>query len=108
ADCERLAPGAPLSLPIPVDGALFSAGDGHAVQGDGEVSGTAIEAPTSAQVTLDLAEEPVLEGPIARIDGGWIALGFAESLEEAGTHAMAGMLALMERELGVSGADAMA
>ena len=107
-DCKELVAGTTLYLPIPVDGALFSAGDGHAVQGDGEVSGTAIEAPTSAQVTLDLAEDPVLEWPVARIDGGWIALGFAESLEEAGTHAMAGMLALMERELGVSGADAMA
>ena len=69
---------------------------------------SAIEAPTSGQVTLGVADEPVLEWPIARIDGGWITLGFAESLGEAGTHAMAGMLALMERELGVSGADAMA
>ena len=60
------------------------------MQGDGEVSGTAIEAPTSAQVTLDVAEEPVLEWPIARIDGGWIALGFAETLEEAGTRALKG------------------
>jgi len=107
-DCKELVAGTTLFLPIPVEGALFSAGDGHAAQGDGEVSGTAIEAPTSAQLTLDVADEPVLEWPIARIDGGWIALGFAESLEEAGTHAMAGMLALMERELGVSGADAMA
>ena len=107
-DCKELVAGTTLYLPIPVDGALFSAGDGHAVQGDGEVSGTAIEAPTSAQLTLDVADEPVLEWPLARIDGGWITLGFAESLEEAGTRAMGGMLALMERELGVSGADAMA
>ena len=49
-----------------------------------------------------------MSGVPGNADGGWIALGFAESLEEAGTHAMAGMLALMERELGVSGADAMA
>ena len=107
-DCKELVAGTTLYLPIPVDGALFSAGDGHAVQGDGEVSGTAIEAPTSARLTLDVADEPVLEWPVARIDGGWITLGFAESLEEAGTRAMGGMLALMERELGVSGADAMA
>ena len=107
-DCKELVAGTTLNLPIPVDGALFSAGDGHAVQGDGEVSGTAIEAPTTAQVTLDVADEPRLEWPLARIDGAWITLGFAEDLEEAGRRAMGGMLTLMERELGVSGADAMA
>ena len=44
-DCKELVAGTTLFLPIAVDGALFSAGDGHAAQGDGEVSGTAIEAP---------------------------------------------------------------
>jgi acetamidase/formamidase len=107
-DCKELVAGTTLYLPIPVDGALFSAGDGHAVQGDGEVSGTAIEAPTTAQLTLDVADEPKLEWPIARIDGAWITLGFAKTLEEAGRNAMGGMLALLERQLGVSGADAMA
>ena len=62
-DCKELVAGTTLYLPIPVEGALFSAGDGHAVQGDGEVSGTAIEAPTRAQLTLDLQDEPVLEWP---------------------------------------------
>ena len=44
-DCKELVAGTTLFLPIAVDGALFSAGDGHAAQGDGEVSGTAIECP---------------------------------------------------------------
>ena len=48
-DCKELVAGTTLFLPIPVDGALFSAGDGHARQGDGEVSGTAIECPVEAQ-----------------------------------------------------------
>ena len=47
-DCKELVAGTTLFLPIPVDGALFSAGDGHAAQGDGEVSGTAIESPVEA------------------------------------------------------------
>ena len=47
-DCKELVAGTTLYIPIPVDGALFSAGDGHAAQGDGEVSGTAIECPSSA------------------------------------------------------------
>ena len=48
-DCKELVAGTTLYLPIPVDGALFSAGDGHAAQGDGEVSGTAIESPGGAR-----------------------------------------------------------
>jgi acetamidase/formamidase len=106
-DCKELVAGTTLYLPIPVDGALFSAGDGHAVQGDGEVSGTAIEAPTRAQLTLDVTDEPRLEWPVARLAGAWITLGFDEDISVAGQIALDGMLALMERELGVTGADAL-
>lgn len=42
-DLKELGPGSILCLPVHVRGALFSAGDGHAVQGDGEVCYTAIE-----------------------------------------------------------------
>jgi acetamidase/formamidase len=107
-DCKELVAGTTLYLPIPVDGALFSAGDGHAAQGDGEVSGTAIEAPTRAQLTLDLADEPVLEWPVARIEGAWLTFGFDEQLGLAARIAVDGMLALMERELGLTGDDALA
>lgn len=107
-DCKELVAGTTLYLPIPVDGALFSAGDGHAVQGDGEVSGTAIEAPTSAQLTLDVADEPALEWPLARIDRAWLTFGFDDDLMTAAQIALEGMLVLMGRELGVSGPDALA
>jgi acetamidase/formamidase len=105
-DCKELVAGTTLYLPIPVDGALFSAGDGHAVQGDGEVSGTAIEAPTRAQLTLDVQDEPPLEWPLARIDGAWLTFGFDEDLDAAVRIALQGMEPLMERELGVTGPDA--
>ncbi len=48
-DCKELIAGTVLFLPIPVHGALFSAGDGHAAQGDGEVSQLAIEAPVDGR-----------------------------------------------------------
>jgi acetamidase/formamidase len=105
-DCKELVAGTTLYLPIPVDGALFSAGDGHAVQGDGEVSGTAIEAPTRAQLTLDVQDEPALEWPLARTGGAWLTFGFDEDLEVAVRIALQGMEPLMERELGVTGPDA--
>jgi acetamidase/formamidase len=100
-DCKELVAGTTLYLPVPVDGALFSAGDGHARQGDGEVSGTAIECPCRAQVTLDLGHDVRLEQPCARVDGAWLTFGFAEGLDQAVGRALDGMLALMEREHGL-------
>ena len=107
-DCKELVAGTTLFLPIPVDGALFSAGDPHTAQGDGEVSGTAIECAASAQVTLDLREDLVLEWPIARTDGAWLTFGFDEHLGRAANIATAGMLVLMEREHGLASREALA
>ena len=107
-DCKELVAGTTLFLPIPVDGALFSAGDGHAAQGDGEVSGWAIETPAEARLTLDLRDDLPLEWPAARIDGAWLTFGFDPHLGRAARIAVDGMLALMEREHGLPHADALA
>jgi acetamidase/formamidase len=106
-DCKELVAGATLFLPIPVDGALFSAGDGHAAQGDGEVSGTAIECPVDATLTLDVRDDLPLEWPIARTDNAWLTFGFDQHLGLAARIAVDGMLDLMEREQGLSRADAL-
>jgi acetamidase/formamidase len=107
-DCAELGEGATLYLPVPVDGALFSAGDGHARQGDGEVSQLAIEAPMErARLTISLGDIE-LENPIARIDGAWLAFGFDEDLDEAAAQAVDGMLELMRREHGFERRDALA
>jgi acetamidase/formamidase len=107
-DCKELVAGTTLYLPIPVTGALFSGGDGHAAQGDGEVSGTAIEAPVTATVTLDLRDDLPLEWPIARVEGAWLTFGFDEHLGLAARVAVDEMLALMEREHGLARAEALA
>jgi acetamidase/formamidase len=107
-DCKELVAGTTLYLPIPVEGALFSAGDGHAVQGDGEVSGTAIECPMEAQLTLDLRHDLVLEWPIARIANAWLTFGFDADLGRAASMAVEGMLDLMEREHRLARDDARA
>ncbi len=96
-------------MPIPVDGALLSAGDGHAAQGDGEVSGTAIECPLeAAQLTLDLRDDLDLRSPIARTAAAWVAFGFDEDLDLAADQATATILDLMERELGLERTHALA
>jgi acetamidase/formamidase len=107
-DCKELVAGTTLYLPISVDGALFSAGDGHAAQGDGEVSGTAIECPVErAELTFELSDLE-LRTPIARAETAWIAFGFSEDLDLAAEEAMATMLDLMERELGLDRSVALA
>jgi acetamidase/formamidase len=106
-DCKELVAGTTLFLPIPIDGAMFSAGDGHALQGDGEVSGTAIECPSSARLTLDLRRDLPLEWPCARIEGAWLTFGFDEHLGLAAKKAVQGMVALMGREHGLAADDAL-
>ena len=107
-DCKELVAGSTLFLPMPVDGALLSAGDGHAAQGDGEVSGTAIECPLErATLTLDVDDRD-LRSPIARTAESWIAFGFHEDLDAAAEEALETMLDLMERELGASRPESLA
>jgi acetamidase/formamidase len=107
-DCRELVAGTTLYLPIPVDGAHFSAGDGHAAQGDGEVSGTAIECPVRAQLTLDVRDDLPLAWPIARTSDAWITFGFDEHLGHAARIAVDAMLDLMEREHALARNDALA
>ncbi len=108
-DCKLLVAGTTLYLPIPVDGALLSAGDGHGAQGDGEVSGTAIECPLEhVQLTIDVREDLDLRLPIARTAAAWVTFGFDEDLDSAAGLALESMLDLMERELGVGRKRALA
>lgn len=108
-DCAELVEGTTLFLPIPVDGALFSAGDCHARQGDGEVSGTAIECGLErAQLTLAVRDDLRLDGPVARTRDAWITFGFDEDLDRAVSAALGGMLDLMSRERGLERREALA
>ena len=108
-DCKELVAGTTLFLPIPVDGALFSAGDGHARQGDGEVSQTAIECPLDRlELTLSVEDRPDLNIPIAWTPDAWLTFGFDEDLDEAAAAATDVMLELMRRELDLERADALA
>ena len=62
-DTRHLVAGSTLFLPIFQNGARFSAGDGHATQGDGEVCGTAIETPMRALVRLSVRKDIHVTGP---------------------------------------------
>jgi acetamidase/formamidase len=108
-DCKELVEGSTLFLPVPVPGALFSAGDGHAAQGDGEVSGLAIECPLErVELTLELRNDLRLETPVALTAAGWMTFGFDEDLDAAAAVAVDAMLDLFRREFGVDRRDALA
>ena len=108
-DCKELVAGTTLFLPISVDGAQFSGGDGHGRQGDGEVSGTAIECPLArAELTLTVRDDLRLDWPVAWTPAAWVTFGFDADLDEAAAIALDGMLTLMGRELGLGRSDALA
>jgi acetamidase/formamidase len=108
-DCKELVAGTTLYLPVPVDGALLSAGDGHGAQGDGEVSGTAIECPLERVVlTLDVRRDLPIALPVARTADAWITLAFDADLDRAADDALHAMLDLMQREHGLDRAHAFA
>jgi hypothetical protein len=100
-DCRALVSGSTLYLPIPVDGGLFSVGDGHGAQGDGEISWTAIECPMErVDLTFNLRDDLPISTPIANTPEGWITLGFGMSVDQALVPAVNAMLDLMVREYG--------
>jgi acetamidase/formamidase len=92
-DIKHLRTGTRLLLPVGVEGALFSVGDTHAAMGDGEVCGTAVEAPMDIAVRLsvrrDLSvaapEYVVAAGELARTEAGGyhVCTGVAPDLMEA-------------------------
>jgi acetamidase/formamidase len=115
-DIRDLAPGTVLYLPIEVAGALFSVGDTHAAQGDGEVCGTAIESPMSAVLSFDLEKRANLRtprfttpGPVARhLDGSGyeVTTGIGPDLMEAARAAVSNMIELLGRGHGLGANDA--
>jgi acetamidase/formamidase len=107
-DCRELIEGSTLYLPISVDGAYLAIGDGHAAQGDGEISCQAIECPMSmVDITVRL-EDMKLKYPRANTPAGWITFGFHEDLNEATVQALDGMLELMGELYGLSRVEAIA
>lgn len=91
-DCREWVPGSRLFLPISVSGAMLSVGDGHAMQGDGEVAGVAIECPMETEVELHLHTDRPLQTPRAETPAGRLTLGLGSNLDEATTAALDAMV----------------
>lgn len=108
-DCKELIAGSTLYLPVAVDGGLFSLGDGHAVQGDGEVASPALECPMElVEVELHARPDLRLKNPRAITPAGHLTLGFHEDLNEAFVIALDGMLDWLGELKGFSRREALA
>jgi acetamidase/formamidase len=115
-DVKQLTAGSTLYLPVAVEGALFSCGDGHAAQGDGEVCITAIE--TTMRATLRLAvrrdlrlERPEFEvpgslAPRTNAGGHYATTGIAPDLMTATKDAVRGMIAHLVARRGLTREEA--
>jgi acetamidase/formamidase len=115
-DTRHLTAGSVLWLPVAVPGALFSLGDGHAAQGDGEVCGTAIETPMRARVRLTVRRDVQVTAPEFRTagplgastnTGPWLAAdGVGPELMTAARDAVRRMIERLGAERGLAAIDA--
>jgi acetamidase/formamidase len=115
-DVRDMAQGTVLYLPVEVGGALFSVGDTHAAQGDGEVGGTAIESPMKVALKFELVKQTALSfprfttpGPVTRhLDarGYEVTTGIGPDLMQAARAAVRSMVDLLSAVHGMPAVDA--
>jgi acetamidase/formamidase len=105
-DNWRIGAGATMYYPVQVDGGLFSIGDPHVSQGDGELSGTAIEASLNVLFQIVLRKDFSVPSPLLETPKYWIVHGFNEDLNVAMRDASLEMLGLLTDHIGLSRNDA--
>lgn len=100
-DCKRIVKGATLYLPVNVPGALFAAGDVHAVMGDGEVVVTGLEIPAKVTFSFSVIKGKKLPTPMLAEGGQIMTLASAKLLDEAASMATRNMQTFLTDELGM-------
>ena len=105
-DNRELVEGTTIYLPVHVEGGLLSIGDGHAAQGDGEVSGTAIETSLFATVQVVLHKDRTLRWARAETPTHYISMGLHPDLDEAARMATREMVDFIVAEHGLDPGDA--
>ena len=91
-DNKELKPGTTLYLPVFNEGALFMAGDGHGVQGDGEVCITALETGLSGTFRLTVRKDLKIAFPFAETETHLMSVGLDEDLDDAAKQAVREMV----------------
>ncbi|QGZ30420.1 acetamidase/formamidase family protein [Stutzerimonas stutzeri] len=101
-DNKELKPGTTLYLPVFNEGALFYAGDGHGVQGDGEVCITALEMGITGTFRLTVRKDLKIEHPFAESPTQLISIGLDEDLDDAARQAVREMVRHLCARTGLS------
>lgn len=100
-DYRGFGEGVTVDFPVFAEGGLFHLGDGHALQGDGEIVGTGIEVSMDVEFTLELLKGKRIRWPRAD-DGTYVmAVGNARPLDQAFQHATTELLRLLEQDYGL-------
>ena len=105
-DNKELVAGTTLYLPVFTDGALFSCGDGHGAQGDGEVNVTAIETALEGDFEFHIRRDMALDMPRAETPTHLITMGLDPDLDQCVVQALRDMIALLGETAGLSREDA--
>lgn len=105
-DFNEIREGAAVYLPVSQPGALLYVGDGHALQGDGELNGNALETSLDVEFSVDLVREKPLAGPRVENADYLMAMGLGGSLDEAFREATSGLASWLESEYGLTGPEA--
>jgi amidase len=104
-DYNKIAQGATVFLPVYHPGALLFVGDGHALQADGEPTGTGIETSLDVELVVTVQKNAHLSGPRVETDDEIISIGsqpeFASALDNALRMATTDMIEWLERDYGI-------
>ena len=105
-DNKELVAGSVIYLPVWTEGALFSTGDGHAAQGDGEVCGTAIETALTGVFDFVLRKDISSKLPFAESPTHYITMGLHTDLDDAVEQALSQMVDFIALRIDISRAEA--
>ena len=106
-DVKHLKTGTTVYLPVFHPGGLFYVGDPHGAQGDGEVSGTAIEQSLTGTFRLAVRKDRSIEWPMAENDEHYILMGIDVDLDRATRHAVRAVVDFLVDEKGLTPAKAL-
>ena len=105
-DYNQIREGTTVYLPVYHPGALLFLGDGHAAQGDGELTGDALETSMDFEFTVDLIRDRNFGHPLAETSEFLISVGIAGSLDQALQQATSGMVRWLDRDYKLSPSEA--
>ena len=100
-DYRGFREGVKVDFPVFAEGGLFHLGDGHAIQGDGEIVGTGIEVSMDVEFSLELLKDKTIGWPRAEDETFVMAVGNARPLDQAVQHATTELVALLHEDYGL-------